>query len=76
MRHFTFVVPPLAALAGIGLDALITALARWRAAAAARHRCCGCRIDRMDDGDVGAGCIRTSICSTIPWSADCRCGRS
>jgi len=34
MRHFTFVVPPLAVLAGIGCDALIAALARWRAPAA------------------------------------------
>jgi hypothetical protein len=34
MRHFTFVVPPLAALAGIGLHLAIEALARWRAALA------------------------------------------
>jgi hypothetical protein len=34
MRHFTFVVPPMAALAGIGLHASIAALALWRAAAA------------------------------------------
>jgi hypothetical protein len=34
MRHFTFVVPPLAVLAAIGLEALIGALSRWRAAAA------------------------------------------
>jgi hypothetical protein len=36
MRHFTFVVPPLAVLAGIGFDALLTALSprRWLSAAA------------------------------------------
>jgi Dolichyl-phosphate-mannose-protein mannosyltransferase len=33
MRHFTFVVPPLAVLAGFGLDAAIAAFGRWRAAA-------------------------------------------
>jgi hypothetical protein len=37
MRHFLFVVPPLAVLAGIGFDALLTALTprRWIAAGAA-----------------------------------------
>lgn len=37
MRHFMFVLPPLAVLAGIGFDALLTALSprRWIAAAAA-----------------------------------------
>jgi hypothetical protein len=35
MRHFTFVVPPLAALAGIGFDALLSALEQWRRALAA-----------------------------------------
>jgi len=32
LRHFTFVVPPLAVLAGIGFDALLTALAARRVA--------------------------------------------
>jgi hypothetical protein len=36
LRHFLFVIPPLAAIAGIGLDKALTALAaRWRVAAAA-----------------------------------------
>lgn len=37
MRHFLFVVPPLAVLAGIGFDSLLTALSprRWVAAGAA-----------------------------------------
>jgi hypothetical protein len=35
MRHFTFVVPPLAVLAGFGWDALIASLARRRVRAAA-----------------------------------------
>jgi hypothetical protein len=37
MRHFMFVVPPLAVLAGIGFDAILTALSprRWVAAGAA-----------------------------------------
>jgi hypothetical protein len=37
MRHFLFVVPPLAVLAGIGFDALLSALSprRWLSAAAA-----------------------------------------
>jgi hypothetical protein len=35
MRHFTFVVPLLAVLAAIGLDAVIAAFGRWRASAAA-----------------------------------------
>jgi hypothetical protein len=30
LRHFLFVVPPLAVLAGIGCDALVKRLARWR----------------------------------------------
>jgi len=30
MRHFLFVVPPLAVLAGVGFDALIDWLERWR----------------------------------------------
>jgi hypothetical protein len=34
MRHFTFVVPPLAALAAFGLDAAIAAFGRWRKGAA------------------------------------------
>jgi hypothetical protein len=34
MRHFTFVVPPLAALGGIGLEALIVGLKGWRPPAA------------------------------------------
>lgn len=34
MRHFTFVVPFLAVMAGVGLDAAIAALGRWRASAA------------------------------------------
>ena len=34
MRHFTFVVPPLAVLAAIGFDAMIAAFGRWRAPAA------------------------------------------
>lgn len=32
MRHFLFVVPPLATLAGIGFDALLVRLADWRPA--------------------------------------------
>lgn len=35
MRHFTFVVPPLAALAGIGCNALIACAALWRPSIAA-----------------------------------------
>ena len=37
MRHFLFVVPPLAVLAGIGFDAMLAALSprRWLAAGAA-----------------------------------------
>jgi hypothetical protein len=35
MRHFLFIVPPLAALAGIGFDALLSALARHRLSIAA-----------------------------------------
>ncbi len=37
MRHFLFVVPPLAVLAGIGFDAVLTVLSsrRWRAFSAA-----------------------------------------
>jgi hypothetical protein len=35
MRHFLFVVPPMAALAGIGCDALIARAALWRPLAAA-----------------------------------------
>jgi hypothetical protein len=34
MRHFLFVVPPIAALAGVGYDLLIAGAARWRPAAA------------------------------------------
>jgi hypothetical protein len=30
MRHFLFVAPPLAVLAGIGLDAALTSLRQWR----------------------------------------------
>ncbi len=30
LRHFTFVLPPLAVLAGIGIDAAVTALSSWR----------------------------------------------
>jgi hypothetical protein len=30
LRHFTFVLPPLAVLAGIGIDAAATALSSWR----------------------------------------------
>jgi len=30
LRHFTFVVPPLAVLAGIGIDAAVIALSSWR----------------------------------------------
>jgi hypothetical protein len=35
MRHFLFVVPPLAVLAGIGFDLALTSLQRWRPAALA-----------------------------------------
>jgi hypothetical protein len=35
MRHFTFVVPFLAVLAAVGIDAVIAALRRWRTPAAA-----------------------------------------
>jgi hypothetical protein len=35
MRHFTFVVPPIAALAGIGCGALIDCAALWRRSLAA-----------------------------------------
>jgi hypothetical protein len=34
MRHFTFVVPFIAVLAAVGLDAMIAAFGRWRASAA------------------------------------------
>ncbi len=30
LRHFTFVLPPLAVLAGVGIDAAATALSSWR----------------------------------------------
>jgi hypothetical protein len=30
MRHFTFVLPPLAVLCGLGFDALLSSLARWQ----------------------------------------------
>jgi hypothetical protein len=30
LRHFTFVLPPLAVLAGIGIDAAVIALSSWR----------------------------------------------
>ena len=30
LRHFTFVLPPLAVLAGIGIDSAVTALSSWR----------------------------------------------
>ena len=33
MRHFLFVVPSLAVLAGVGCDALVTRFARWRPSA-------------------------------------------
>ncbi|MGE0563756.1 MAG: ArnT family glycosyltransferase [Pseudolabrys sp.] len=34
LRHFLFVVPALAALAGVGFDAMLTTLAAWRPVAA------------------------------------------
>jgi hypothetical protein len=34
MRHFLFVIPSIAILAGVGLDVSISALARWRSLAA------------------------------------------
>jgi Dolichyl-phosphate-mannose-protein mannosyltransferase len=30
LRHFTFVLPPMAVLAGIGIDAMVIALSSWR----------------------------------------------
>ena len=35
LRHFIFVIPPMAVLAGIGCDGLLTRLAMWRPRAAA-----------------------------------------
>ena len=68
MRHFLFVVPPLAVLAGIGFDWLLAPIAARRTLALAR--CAGDRRGAVSwNAVLLVGCTPTNTSITIRWSA-------
>ena len=76
LRHFLFVLPPIAVLAGIGFDAMLTwCEARQRALAGRRLRRAGRRVGVASQRDGPAASLRV-VCSSTRWSAACTARRS
>ena len=75
LRQFLVVSPALAALAGIGLDAALSATARRGRAVASAAVALMAAMPGLGRSDPWRGCIPTRTCPTTPWSEGSRARR-